>query len=178
MIKRIFALCLTSVMLVLFLTSCGLVADKTLSSKSDVFTAESITISMEQSDGSVFEYKIDNKNMAIEVSIVNGDDEAYSIFAHLADRRTTAEGTEAYYRLIERQYELANLDVAEQMIYDLGECGSVYWQAKAFLLLGDIMIDRNNAFQARATYQSIVDGYPSNDDGIIDEAKARINSMK
>jgi hypothetical protein len=40
------------------------------------------------------------------------------------------------------------------------------------------MIDRNNAFQARATYQSIVDGYPSNDDGIIDEAKARINSMK
>lgn len=108
----------------------------------------------------------------------NGDDEAYSIFAHLADRRTTAEGTEAYYRLIERQYELANLDVAEQMIYDLGECGSVYWQAKAFLLLGDIMIDRNNAFQARATYQSIVDGYPSNDDGIIDEAKARINSMK
>ena len=54
----------------------------------------------------------------------------------------------------------------------------LYWQAKAFLLLGDIMIERDNAFQARATYQSIVDGYPTSDDGIIDEANARINSMK
>ena len=107
-----------------------------------------------------------------------GDDEAYTMFAHLADKRTTAEGTEAYYRLIEQQYNLANFDVAEQMIYDLGECGSVYWQAKAFLLLGDIMIEHDNAFQARATYQSIVDGYPTSDDGIIDEANARINSMK
>lgn len=107
-----------------------------------------------------------------------GSDEAYTIFAELANNRTTAEGTEAYYRLIEQRYNLGELDAAEQMVYDLGDCGSVYWQAKCFLLLGDIMLKNDNAFQARATYQSIVDGYPTHDDGIIDEAHQRINSMK
>ena len=29
-------------------------------------------------------------------------------------------------------------------------------------------------FQARATYQSVADGYTPTDDGIVDEAKARI----
>ncbi len=107
-----------------------------------------------------------------------GDEGAYTIFEHLAENRTTAEGAEAYYRLIEQQYNLNNLDIAEQMVYDLGECGSNYWQAKCFILLGDIMLKRNNDFQARATYQSIVDGYPVADDGIIQEAQERINSMK
>ena len=122
------------------------------------------------------------KRMAIlakaRVLYDRGSDEAYTIFAHLADKRTTAEGTEAYYRLVEQQYTLGKLDVAEKMIYELGDCGSVYWQAKSFLLLGDIMIKRGNSFQARATYQSIVDGYPSPDDGIIWEARERINSIK
>jgi hypothetical protein len=35
----------------------------------------------------------------------------------------------------------------------------------------------NNTFQARATYQSIVDGYSDSDDGIVDEAQSRINSL-
>ena len=32
-------------------------------------------------------------------------------------------------------------------------------------------------FQARATYQSIVDGYTPADDGIIDQAKERIQKL-
>ena len=71
-----------------------------------------------------------------------------------------------------------NFDGAEQMVYELGDCGSVYWQAKCFILLGDIMLKRDNAFQARAIYQSIVDGYPEQGDGIIDEVNKRINSIK
>ena len=102
---------------------------------------------------------------------------AYSIFRSLAEDRSTAEGTEAYYRLVEEQYLGGNSSVAEQMVYDLGECGSVYWQAKCFIILGDIMRDQGNTFQARATYQSIVDGYSNADDGIISEAKSRINSL-
>lgn len=103
---------------------------------------------------------------------------AMEIFSHLSTQRGTVEGAEAYYRLIEAQYNNANYDVAEQMVYDYGDSGSMYWQAKAFLLLGDIMVKKNNLFQARATYQSIVDGYSPSDDGIIDEAKARINALK
>ena len=95
----------------------------------------------------------------------------------MAEDRSSAEGTEAYYRLVEEQYLGGNSSVAEQMVYDLGECGSVYWQAKSFIILGDIMRDQGNTFQARATYQSIVDGYSNADDGIISEAKSRINSL-
>ena len=107
-----------------------------------------------------------------------GDSGAYDVFEYLAADRTTAEGTEAYYRLVEREFVVNNFDGAEQMVYELGDCGSVYWQAKCFILLGDIMLKRDNAFQARAIYQSIVDGYPEQGDGIIDEVNKRINSIK
>lgn len=106
-----------------------------------------------------------------------GDASAYDIYRHLADDRRTEEGTEAYYRLVEEQYIAGNSSAAEQMVYDLGECGSIYWQAKCFIILGDIMRDAGNTFQARATYQSIVDGYTNTDDGIVDEAQSRINSL-
>lgn len=107
-----------------------------------------------------------------------GESGAYDVFEYLAANRSTAEGAEAYYRLVEREFNADNLDKAEKMVYELGNCGSVYWQAKCFILLGDIMIKHDNLFQARATYQSIVDGYPVQDDGIIAEVKERINSIK
>ncbi len=108
---------------------------------------------------------------------LRGDDMAYDIYRYLADDRRTVEGAEAYYNLIEQQYYVGNSAAAEQMVYDLGECGSMYWQAKCFIILGDIMRDKGNTFQARATYQSIVDGYSVSDDGIIQEAQSRINSL-
>ena len=106
-----------------------------------------------------------------------GSDEAFDIYRELAQNRRTQEGAEAYYRLVEDMYMSGDSATAEQMVYELGECGSMYWQAKCFLILGDIMRDQGNTFQARATYQSIVDGYSQANDGIIDEAKSRINSL-
>ena len=53
-----------------------------------------------------------------------------------------------------------------------------YWVAKAYIALGDIYAGRDDSFQARATYQSIVDGYSPADDGIVAEAKARIEKLK
>ena len=50
--------------------------------------------------------------------------------------------------------------------------------AAAYLALGDIYAARNDSFQARATYQSIVDGYSPADDGIVAEAKARIEKLQ
>ena len=60
----------------------------------------------------------------------------------------------------------------------MGNSGSMYWQAKSFIILGDILVKQGNNFQARATYQSIVDGYTPADDGIVAEAKARIKNLK
>jgi hypothetical protein len=52
-----------------------------------------------------------------------------------------------------------------------------YWLAKSFLLLGDIYLIREDHFQARATYQSVADGYSPADDGIVAEARERITHL-
>ncbi len=49
---------------------------------------------------------------------------------------------------------------------------------KAFLILGDIYVAKNDAFQAKATYQSIVDGYSDKTDGVVDEARQKIEALK
>ncbi|MDE7451152.1 MAG: hypothetical protein K2M66_03300, partial [Alistipes sp.] len=53
-----------------------------------------------------------------------------------------------------------------------------YWLAKAYLLLGEVYLQKGDDFQARATWQSIVNGYSPADDGIVDEADARIRKLK
>jgi TolA-binding protein len=102
---------------------------------------------------------------------------AMPLFEELALERTTAEGAEAYYRLIEARYVAGEYEQAQEMVYSMGECGSMYWQAKIYILLGDTFVKTNNLFQAQATYQSIVDGYSIKTDGIIDETKARLESL-
>jgi TolA-binding protein len=78
---------------------------------------------------------------------------------------------------VEDDYLTGNYERAEQRVYSLGECGSMYWQAKIYLVLGDVLVKTGNTFQARATYQSIVDGYSPKDDGVVAEAKERISKL-
>lgn len=54
---------------------------------------------------------------------------------------------------------------------------NAYWLARSFILLGDIYADRGDDFQARATWQSVADGYSPQDDGIVKEARARIEKL-
>jgi TolA-binding protein len=110
-----------------------------------------------------------------------GDESAaMAIFKTLAAETRSAEGAEARYRLIKAEFEAKNYDRAENMVYEFSDSNTPqnYWLAKAFILLGDIYMAREDAFQARATYQSVVDGYSPADDGIVDEAKAKIAKME
>ena len=99
------------------------------------------------------------------------------MYAALADDPSTEEGAEAYYRVVEARYNAGDYDGAQKMVFDMAECGSPYWHAKIFILLGDTFAKIDNTFQARATYQSIVDGYSPKDDGIVAEAKERISKL-
>jgi hypothetical protein len=49
--------------------------------------------------------------------------------------------------------------------------------ARVFLLLADISIKKGDSLQARATLQSLKDYYTVNNDGILDEVKAKISSL-
>ena len=89
------------------------------------------------------------------------------------------EGAEASYMVIDHTYKSGDADAAEKLIYDFADKNTPhsYWLGKAFILLGDIYRSKGDTFQARATYQSVVDGYTPTDDGIVDEAKARIAQL-
>lgn len=108
-----------------------------------------------------------------------GDEKAaMGIFSRLSAETRSKEGAESFYYTIEARLASGDRAAAEKMIYDFSSTPHAYWRAKAFILLGDIYVAEGNTFQARATYQSIVDGYRPADDGIVDEARARIATLK
>ena len=115
-----------------------------------------------------------------QVMLRRGDEQAaMEIFKVLSAEVKSAEGAEARYRMIEAEYKAKRYDKAEKMVYELSDSNTPqnYWLAKAFILLGDIYFDKGDSFQARATYQSVADGYSPADDGIIEEAKSRIAKL-
>lgn len=118
-----------------------------------------------------------SKLVMADVLREQGSGDALALYEQLAGDPMTEEGAEAYYRVVEARYMSAKYEEAQQMVFDMGQCGSLYWQAKVFILLGDTFVKTNNMFQARATYQSIVDGYSPKDDGIVEEAKLRIQRL-
>ena len=103
--------------------------------------------------------------------------EAIGLYKKLAENTMTVEGAEAYYRLVENDYNSGDYAAAEKRVYALDKCVSEYWHAKIFIVLGDVLVKTNNLFQARATYQSVVDGYSVSNDGVIALAKQRIASI-
>ena len=53
-----------------------------------------------------------------------------------------------------------------------------YWMARMFLLLSDISIKKGDTLQARATLQSLKDYYTVDNDGILDEVKAKLDALE
>ena len=104
---------------------------------------------------------------------------ALEIYKTLSAETASRDGAESAYIVIRSIYDSGDLDECEKRIYAFADSktSQSYWLGKAFVLLGDIYLDRNDQFQARATYQSIIDGYSPADDGIVDEAKDRIKKL-
>ncbi len=106
--------------------------------------------------------------------------EAGDIYLSLADDMKTPEGAESAFRVIENLYGEGYYRKAEEAIFALSDSNTPYsyWLGEAFLILGDIYVKEGDMFQARATYQSIVDGYSPDDDGIVAAARERIANLK
>jgi TolA-binding protein len=106
--------------------------------------------------------------------------EAIDIYRTLAVDPTTAAGAESAFRVIEHLYEAGEYRRAEEAVFAFSQTDTPhgYWLGEAFLTLGDIYVREGDTFQARATYQSIVDGYSPANDGIVAAAKERIANLK
>lgn len=108
--------------------------------------------------------------------------EAMALFETLSAEPSTAEGAEAKYILIQDTFDKGEFDKVEKAVYAFsGSAGSQsYWLAKAYLVLGDSFMERGMKDQARATYESIRDGYQASrpDDDIKDNVKMRLEHLQ
>lgn len=100
-------------------------------------------------------------------------------FRKVATEQTTAEGAESKYRVAELIFKSGNAEEAEKLVYSFIENNTPhqYWMARMFILLADISISKNDEFQARTTLQSLADFYQVEDDGILDEVRARLSEL-
>ena len=108
-------------------------------------------------------------------------DEALPELKLLSQQPSTPEGAEAAYLLIQDQYDRAQFEGIQEAVYDFsGKAGGQnYWLAKAFIVLGDTFAEQGNLPQAKATFQSIKNGYTSTglEDDVLDQVELRLNKL-
>lgn len=108
-------------------------------------------------------------------------DAALEAFASIAGRTKTPQGAEAAYMLIQDSSDRGEFKEVEDRVYALADsgCDQNYWLAKAFLLLGDSFVEREDYEQARATFESVRDGYTAagTDDDVPDNVALRLRKL-
>ncbi len=106
-------------------------------------------------------------------------DTALELYRQVSSGRTR-DAAESRYQMVSILFRQGKLDEAEKEVYALAEQNLPYqyWVGKAFLILGDIYVQKNDAFQAKATYQSIIDGYTDKTDGVVAAAQEKINALQ
>lgn len=108
-------------------------------------------------------------------------EEAFSIIADLAEDVLSEYGAEAAYMLIVDSYDKGEFEVVENKVYALSDAGTphMYWLAKSFIVLGDSFVERGEYEQAKATFQSLVDGYEAEkpDDDVLSNVNMRMRKL-
>ena len=108
-------------------------------------------------------------------------DEAMDEFLKLSAQPATAEGAEACYILIQDAFDRADYDSVQSKVFDFSgkSGGQNYWLARCYVTLADTFVQQGKKDQARATLQSIRDGYTperQNDD-ILDLVQLRLDKL-
>ena len=102
-------------------------------------------------------------------------DKALEILKKLSQDTSTAYGAEAAYMLILDAYDRGEFQEVEDRVYAFSDSasGQTYWLAKSFVVLGDSFADRGEFKQAKATFDSIKEGYAASKDG--DDVKEAVD---
>ncbi len=108
-------------------------------------------------------------------------DEAFAIFKSLSHNLKDAYGAEAYYLIILDHYDKGEFNQVQEKVFAFSDAGSkqTYWLAKAFIVLGDTYVELDKLAQAKATFESIRDGYkPSGtDDDVLSNVEMRLKKL-
>ena len=110
---------------------------------------------------------------------LGNNDDALDDYRRVAQEVTTAYGAESKYRVAELLWLSGDVNGAEAEANQFVDMSSphAYWTGKTFLLLSDIAVKKGDTFQAKATLQSLIDYYTVTNDGIIDEARAKLAAI-
>ena len=108
-------------------------------------------------------------------------DKAFAILKTLSSETSAPEGAEAAYMIIQDRYDQGKFEEVETLVYKLSDSGTdqTYWLAKAFITLGDSFAERGEMKQAKATFESIRDGYTpeGKNDEVIDNVNMRLKKI-
>lgn len=107
--------------------------------------------------------------------------EALSEMTELAKDVRDQYGAESAYLLIQASYDNGDFADVEEKVFAFAEAGTShqYWMAKSFIVLGDAYVELNDLEQAKATYESVRDGYQPTtpDDDVIDNVRVRLSKL-
>ena len=109
-------------------------------------------------------------------------DAAMEILTELSDNPNTEYGAEAAYLLIVDSYDRGEFTDVENKVYAFADSGSAqtYWLAKSFVILGDSFMERGEVKQAKATFESVKEGYSSEDssDDVLSGIELRLRKLE
>ena len=109
-------------------------------------------------------------------------DEAYEILQRLSSDLSHPYGAEAVYLIILDCYDRGEFTAVEDKVYEFADSGSshTYWLAKCFVVLGDSFVERGDLNQAKATFESILDGYSpqGNQDDVHESVTLRLGKLQ
>ncbi len=112
---------------------------------------------------------------------ISNREKALEIFTQLSSDPSTPYGGEAAYIVILDCYNRGEFDDVETKVFAFSESSSPnqYWLAKSFVVLGDSYAEQGDYEQAKATFESVRDGYkPSEPDDVKDNLDLRIRKTE
>ncbi|MGM9735905.1 MAG: tetratricopeptide repeat protein [Candidatus Cryptobacteroides sp.] len=109
-------------------------------------------------------------------------DEAFAIMETLSKDMRSEYGAEAAYLIILDCYDSGRFEDVENKVFAFSDSGTpqTYWLAKSFITLGDSYVERDELRQAKATFESVRDGYsPSGaSDDVLDNVNMRLSKLE
>jgi TolA-binding protein len=77
--------------------------------------------------------------------------------------------------MVQDSYDRGDFEDLQNKVYAFADAGSgqTYWLAKCFIILGDSFADQGEFEQAKATFESVRDGYQPSAGG--DDVKDNVN---
>jgi len=110
---------------------------------------------------------------------MNNFNEALTDFRRTSYEVASAEGAESKYRVAELLFRDNQVTESEKIVNEFIDQNTPhqYWMARMFILLSDISIKKGDRLQARVTLQSLKDYYTVDNDGILDEVRAKLNAL-